>query len=79
MKHGKAGTPEHSAWLRTQMNTPEYIEHRKIELADMVSGFTQPDLVTLRSIINGKLGKRKITPEQQAKMQAARKLTSKPQ
>lgn len=33
---------------------------------------TQDELRTLRAIINGKLGKRKITPEQQAKMQAAR-------
>ena len=33
---------------------------------------TQDELRTLRAIINGKLSKRKITPEQQAKMQAAR-------
>ena len=33
---------------------------------------TQDELRTLRAIINGKLSKRVITPEQQAKMQAAR-------
>lgn len=30
------------------------------------------ELRRIRSAVNGKLGKRKITPEQQAKMQAAR-------
>jgi hypothetical protein len=37
-----------------------------------LNGCTQDELRTLRSIINGKIGKREITPEQQAKMQAAR-------
>ena len=35
--------------------------------------FTPEELKTLRAIINGMLSKRKITPEQQAKMQAGRK------
>ena len=39
---------------------------------------TQDELRTLRSIINGKLSKRKITPEQQAKMQASRKRKDQP-
>jgi hypothetical protein len=38
-----------------------------------IDGCTREELITLRAIINGKLGKRKITPEQQANMQAARK------
>jgi hypothetical protein len=38
-----------------------------------LDGLTDIDLRILRAIINGKLGKRKITPEQQAKMQEARK------
>jgi len=45
----------------------------KDQLRELLTGLTEDDLVTLRAIINGKLGKRKITPEQQTKMQEARK------
>jgi len=45
----------------------------KDQLREMVEGLTDDDLRTLRAIINGKIGKRKIDPTQQAKMQAARK------
>jgi hypothetical protein len=38
-----------------------------------INGCTHQELITLRAIINGKLGKRKISPEAQAKMQAGRK------
>lgn len=38
-----------------------------------IDGCTREELITLRAVINGKLGKRKISAEQQAKMQAARK------
>jgi hypothetical protein len=48
----------------------------KDQLRELVEGLTDDDLRTLRSIINGKIGKRKITPEQQADMQAARKLNA---
>lgn len=42
-------------------------------LAALLERLSNEDLRTLRAMINGKLGKRKITPEQQAKMQEARK------
>ena len=45
----------------------------KDQLRDLVRGLLDEDLRTLRAIINGMLSKRKIDPEQQAKMQAARK------
>lgn len=45
----------------------------KDQLRELVAGLTEADLRTLRAIVNGMLSKRKITPEQQAKMQAARK------
>lgn len=45
----------------------------KDDLRQLVAALTDDDLRTLRAMINGKLGKRKITPEQQAKMQAGRK------
>lgn len=38
-----------------------------------IADATPDELRTLRAIINGKLGKRQITKEQQAAMQAARK------
>lgn len=44
----------------------------KEQLRELVEGLTDDDLRTLRAIINGKIGKRVITPDQQAKMQAAR-------
>ena len=44
----------------------------KDHLRDMVEGLKEDELRTLRAIINGKLSKRVITPEQQAKMQTAR-------
>jgi hypothetical protein len=43
------------------------------QLRELVEGLTEIDLRTLRAIINGKLSKRKITSEQQAKMQKGRK------
>lgn len=45
----------------------------KDQLRELLTGLTETDLRTLRAIINGMLSKRKITPEQQAKMQAGRK------
>lgn len=45
----------------------------KAPLSALIEGLSKEDLRTLRAIINGKLGKRNITPEQQAKMQASRK------
>jgi hypothetical protein len=45
----------------------------KAELNELIEGLTETDLRALFAIIGGKLGKRKIDPEQQAKMQAARK------
>lgn len=45
----------------------------KDQLREMVEGLTDDDLRTLRAIINGKISKRKIGPEQQSKMQSARK------
>ena len=45
----------------------------KSNLSALLDGLTPDDLRTLRAIINGKLGKRKITAEQQASMQEARK------
>jgi len=48
----------------------------KIQAAIAERDATRDELVTLRSIINGKRGERTITPEQQAAMQAARKKKS---
>ena len=45
----------------------------KGQLNKLVEGLVETDLRTLRAIINGKISKRTITPEQQAKMQAGRK------
>lgn len=45
----------------------------KDQLRELLTGLTEDDLRTLRAIINGKISKRKIGSEQQAKMQAARK------
>ena len=47
-------------------------ENRVAYIRDLLEWCDQDELRTLRAIINGKLSKRKITPEQQAKMQAAR-------
>jgi hypothetical protein len=44
----------------------------KDELNAMLHGIPDADLRTLRAIINGKLSRRTITPEQQAKMIAAK-------
>ena len=44
----------------------------KAEMRDFVKGLIDDDLRILRAIINGKLSKRKIDAEQQAKMQAGR-------
>lgn len=45
----------------------------KDHLRELLEGLNDDDLRTLRAIINGKISKRKITPEQQAKMQEGRK------
>ena len=50
-----------------------FAQERKDQLAEMVAPLPPDELRTLRAIINGKLGKRTITKEQQDKMQAARK------
>lgn len=44
----------------------------KDQLRELLTGLAEDDLRTLRAVINGMLSKRKITPEQQAKMQAGR-------
>ena len=45
----------------------------KAELKQIIAPVTNPiDLKTLRAIINGKLSRRTITPEQQAVMRAAK-------
>jgi hypothetical protein len=43
------------------------------KLKKLVEGLTEGEMKTLRSIINGKISKRKITPEQQEAMQKGRK------
>jgi len=43
------------------------------KLDDLLEGLTEAELKTLRAKINGKIGKRSISPEAQAKMQEARK------
>jgi hypothetical protein len=49
-----------------------FAQERKDQLAEIVADLPPADLRTLRAIINGKLSRRTITPEQQAKMIAAR-------
>lgn len=41
-------------------------------IRDLLEWCDASELKQIRAIINGKLSKRKISPEQQAKMQAAR-------
>ena len=43
------------------------------KLRKLLEGLTEAELKTLRSMINGKIGKRSITKEQQAKMQESRR------
>lgn len=45
----------------------------RVTMRELLDCCNQDELRTLRAIINGKLGKRTITPEQQAKMQLSRK------
>lgn len=45
----------------------------KDQLKDLITGLQDDDLRTMRAIINGKLGRRTISPEAQAKMQESRK------
>lgn len=52
-------------WGKSYMDTEK--------LRKLLEGLDDEELKTLRAMINGRLSKRKITPEQQAKMQAARK------
>lgn len=49
----------------------------KSQLSALLDGLTPEDLRILRAIINGKLGKREITPEQQVRLQEARKKSKK--
>lgn len=49
----------------------------KSQLFALLDGLTPEDLRILRAIINGKLGKREITQEQQASLQEARKKSKK--
>ena len=44
-----------------------------IDVSKLLNNMTPEMMVKVRAAINGKLSKRVITPEQQAKMQAARK------
>jgi hypothetical protein len=46
---------------------------KKARLSHLLEGLSREDLRTLRAMINGRLGKRSISPEQQEKMQEARK------
>lgn len=48
-------------------------EHAMELIADLLEVLTEAELKTLRAKINGKLGKRSISPEAQAKMQAGRR------
>lgn len=48
------------------------MENRVEYIRDLLEWCNAAELKQIRAIINGKIGKRKITPEQQAKMQAAR-------
>jgi hypothetical protein len=43
------------------------------KLDSILEGLTKAELKTLRAKINGKIGKRTLSPEAQAKMQAGRK------
>lgn len=43
------------------------------EIRAFVNKLTPDEMKQCRSVINGKIGKRKITPEQQQKMQESRK------
>lgn len=45
----------------------------KDQLRELINNLSADDLRTLRAIVNGKLSKRKITPEQQKRMQEGRK------
>jgi hypothetical protein len=49
------------------------IENRVEYIRDLLEWCDVAELKQIRAIINGKIGKRKITPEQQTTMQAARK------
>lgn len=49
-----------------------FADERKDQLANMVHDLPRAELITLRAIINGKLSKRHITPEQQEMMKAAK-------
>jgi hypothetical protein len=49
------------------------MENRVGYIRDLLEWCDVSELKQIRAIINGKIGKRKITSEQQAKMQAARK------
>ena len=55
----------------------EYAEGRpeweKITVEEFFNLCSPEELKHFRAVINGKIGKRKITPEQQTTMQAARK------
>jgi len=48
------------------------LENRVAYIRDLLEWCDVAELKQIRAIINGKISKRKITPEQQAKMQAAR-------
>lgn len=52
------------------------VKETKEQLSELIVGLPPADLFTLRAIINGKLGKRTITKEQQVIMQMARKKNS---
>lgn len=45
----------------------------KVDLADLLQQLPESELKRIYGSIGGKLGKRRITPDQQAKMQEARK------
>lgn len=49
-----------------------FAQERKDQLSKMIATLSPDELRTLRAIINGKLGRRTITKEQQDKMQTAR-------
>lgn len=53
--------------------TADILPRSRAELSNLVEDLNPAELKTLRAIINGKLSKRSISPEQQAAMQAGRK------
>lgn len=65
----KCGSASLAKYLPQMPEVAKCAECGVLHLVDL----TEAELKTLRAKINGKLGRRTISPEAQAKMQAARK------